>query len=582
MPESTTNSYELAVRDFKRARKTAVLQQLLARLGTQSVDLLDYESTLQDLKHVGEPITHGITEIPLSNIVGSVGRFQDFTRDFLPKHDHDETRWASVKKAFTDMAGLPPIEVYQIGDAYFVLDGNHRVSVARQLGSKTITARVTEIKTRVPLSANDNIDALICKADYAKFLEDTALDHNFPDIDLLMSVCGQYKLLMDQINWQRKKLNDEQNTEERDVTIQEAASDWYRSVYWPVYQLINELGVLRRFPDHAAADIYVLLSQHKSTLESALGWRLDLREDLPTIVDEKTRPERLLPKAVSTILPTFAPRPDTGAWRSQQLTMRRDERLFANMLVLFEGIELDWLLLKAAVKLAAADNDRILALHMVDTPQQMNSPKIVAMANRFQEQCQQLGLVGEFVVEAGNHLAGILKRAVWSDLVFANLTHPPRSNPLDRLRSFWGPLIEQCSRPLLITAHTSDFQMSPILLAYDGSPKADEALFLAAYHADRKGHRLTVLTVQPTSGTENSDDILLRAKEYLENRGVTSANYLLAKGEVGPAIINTAKATNSNLILMGSFATHPALRLVRGSPVEYVLQNMTQSLLICQ
>ena len=147
----------------------------------------------------GEPIKHGIQEIPLDKIVGSVARYKDFTRSFLPKRDTDQERWAGVRAAVTDMVGIPPIEVYQVGDAYFVQDGNHRVSIARRLDSKTITAYVTEVRTRVPFSADDDPGEIICKAHYADFLEKSNLDKLRPDVDLMMTFCGQYQIFLDQI-----------------------------------------------------------------------------------------------------------------------------------------------------------------------------------------------------------------------------------------------------------------------------------------------------------------------------------------------------------------------------------------------
>ena len=582
MQGQVTSTYELAVKDFKRARKAAILQQVLARLKRQSSSLLDYKTTLQNLKPVGEPVPRGLSEIPLENIVGSVGRFRDFTHDFLPTNPQDETRWANVKKVITEMTGLPPIEVYKVGDAYFVLDGNHRVSVARRLGSETISAYVTEVKTRVALSADDDVDEIICKANYANFLEATGLDQSHPDLDLLMTISGKYRILLEQIDSMRPSLPDETNTDPNQVSRKEAAAEWYRSVYLPVIKVIDEFGVLQRFPKQTRTDIYVLLSQRKAELEESLGWQLDLKEDLPGLVEEQTKHDGLIPKVVDSIVPGLGEAGDTGAWRSEQITMHREERLFSDVLVLFEGIEEDWLLLDAAIQLSLADEDRILALHMVETPAELESPAVLEMAARFQERCREFGLVGEFAAEAGNALSRVLERAVWSDLVLVSLTHPPKSNPLARLRSFWGPLIEGCPRPLMIAPHLNAFEMSPALLAYNGSPKSDEALFLAAYHAARWNHELTVLTVRSRPDSEKGQAVLSRAKTYLENRGIRHANYVLGTGEIGPTIIDMAWELNSNLIIMGGFGLHTAIRLVRGSSIEYVLQHMSQSLLICR
>ena len=148
-------NYHIAVQDFRQARKQAAVQQLLAHLTGKSAELLAYDDVRQQLRETGT-IERGLQEIPLDAIVGSVGRYDDFTRDFMPKKDSDQERWARVKTAVLDMSGMAPIDVYQIGEAYFVRDGNHRVSVARRLGTGTISAHVTEVKTKVPLAVDDD------------------------------------------------------------------------------------------------------------------------------------------------------------------------------------------------------------------------------------------------------------------------------------------------------------------------------------------------------------------------------------------------------------------------------------------
>ena len=188
-------SYQIAIRDFRRARREAAIQQILARVTGKSADLLCFDDVRQQLRTTGEEVERGLQEIPLDKIVGSVGRYKDFTRSFMPKRDSDEERWAQVKAATLDMTGYPPIEVYQMGDAYFVKDGNHRVSVARQLGTETISAYVTEVKTQLPLGADDDPNEVLCKARYAKFLELTGLSELRPEADLLMTFAGYYPVL---------------------------------------------------------------------------------------------------------------------------------------------------------------------------------------------------------------------------------------------------------------------------------------------------------------------------------------------------------------------------------------------------
>ena len=144
-----------------------------------------------------EPI--GVQTIPLDAIVGSVGRYADFTRQFLPRQDSDQERWVTVRSMFTTAAEMPAIEVYQVGEVYFVLDGNHRVSVAKQNGESEIRARVTQIETKAPLSPDDQADDIIIKAQYAKFMEDTRLAELRPKVDFRVTAPGQYRVLRDHI-----------------------------------------------------------------------------------------------------------------------------------------------------------------------------------------------------------------------------------------------------------------------------------------------------------------------------------------------------------------------------------------------
>jgi len=112
-----TDSYGSAFTDFRSARNRAELKELLALLTGETTHLLSFDEVRKQLKLKGG-IARGVREIPLDSIVGSVGRYTDFTRDFLPLREGDMERWARVKVAATGLVGMPPIDVYQIGEAY--------------------------------------------------------------------------------------------------------------------------------------------------------------------------------------------------------------------------------------------------------------------------------------------------------------------------------------------------------------------------------------------------------------------------------------------------------------------------------
>ena len=236
--------FQSAIHDFQSARQRAAVQEVIALVTGKSARLLSYDEVAQKLK-LRARSERGIQNIPLDAIVGSVGRYADFTRTFLPRRLEDQRRWAGVKTAMEKGEGLPPIEVYKVGEVYFVVDGNHRVSVARQEGFKTIEARVIEYKTDVQLTPDIQPDDLIIKAEYADFLKETRIHEMRPNVDLSVTTCRQYEKLTDQIRASRELLQEESG---RDVTLQDSAAYWYDNLYLPLAEAIRDRGLLRWFP----------------------------------------------------------------------------------------------------------------------------------------------------------------------------------------------------------------------------------------------------------------------------------------------------------------------------------------------
>lgn len=107
-------------------------------------------------------ITLVYNKFPLESIIRSVGRYEDFTRSFLPKSESNEERWVRVPEQI-ERNGVSSIEVSKLGDVRFVKDGNHRVSVTRQLGYSTVPAKVTDVAVRASPSRGDDTDAFFVK-----------------------------------------------------------------------------------------------------------------------------------------------------------------------------------------------------------------------------------------------------------------------------------------------------------------------------------------------------------------------------------------------------------------------------------
>jgi uncharacterized ParB-like nuclease family protein len=260
-----------ALKAFRQARWRANLQKLWARLTGQSSELLCYFE-VRDLLRPQASFTISRQEILLERIVGSVDRCTDYTRDFSPLKDSDQERWTAIKEAFALAKALPPIRVYRTGDVYFVIDGNHRVSVARQLGRTHIEAHIVHVQAKVPLSVEDRPNELALKRSYARFLEATGLHEAQPQADLWLTVPERYDALQAEIEAHRTFLT---AAGRQGISIEEAAADWYDAVYLPAVEAIR-LAISPSPPGWTEASLYLALRAHRDGLEEALGQEVSL------------------------------------------------------------------------------------------------------------------------------------------------------------------------------------------------------------------------------------------------------------------------------------------------------------------
>ena len=568
-----------AAEDFFRARRRAAMEEIMARLTGKSAKLLSYEQVREKLHASGET-PRGLQEIPLEAIVGSVGRYTDFTRSFLPRQDSDEERWVRVETALAGLSGLPPVQVYQIGQAYFVLDGNHRVSVARQKGFKYITADVIEVHTRVPLSPDVQPDDLIIKAEAAAFLEATRLDESCPGADLTVSIPGQYARLASHIKVQRYFMEEELGYE---VSFEKAAGRWCNDDYWPVVEVIREQGILRDFPNRTETDLYLWISQHRLALEQELGLEVRPESVVANLAHRfSPKPDRLAARLGRKILDVMTPDEfetglPPGQWRKEHLAVRPGDRLFADVLVGVSGEEAGWHALDQAIEIAKRERAVLHGFHAAHSEQALTSDKAQIVQLEFDLRCQAAGVTGKLSFDVGEVARSIYERSWWVDLIVLSLSYPPSPQPLAKLASGFRTILRQCSRPVLAVPGPAS-QLSRALLAYDGSPKADEALFVATYLAGQWNMPLDVVTVETD---RIRPEVQRRAHEYLAMHEAR-ATYEQKSGPVAGAILQTAEEHGSDLIILGNYGPHPLLEVVRGSTVDDVLRASRQPMLICR
>lgn len=554
-------NYHLAVSDFQSAHLRAKLQGVLARITGKSNELLSYEEIADKLKLQGRS-DKGIQNIRIDAIVGSVGRYTDFTRTFLPRRAESQQRWANVKAAAMDPvgAGLEHIEVYKVSEVYFVLDGNHRVSIARQEGQKTIQAHVIEIQTDIPLMPDVQPDELIAKAEYADFLDQTGLSKSKETIDLKITIPGGYQKLLDEISTCRCQMEEEQHNE---ASLQKAAENWYQEIYLPFAEAVRERGMMRWFPNRTITDLYVWMSQHRDELERGLGWTIRPEAAAEAVIQTKSRR-------------ATAEEAKTGSWRKARLLNRYSEHLFRDILVPISRSDESRDALEQAILIAQRESASILALHIVSSQQELDHPDVKALQEQFNQVCAQAEVNGVLAIEVGEPTQKILERSALTDLIVMKISYPP-SIGLKVIASNVRTLIARSSRPILaIPAIISNFQHA--LLAFDGSPKAKEALFVATYLAEQWQTKLTILTgLEDQEVDASAQDF---ARNYLEFNEVEAE--FISKRYSAETLKNTAGELDADLVVMGGYSGWILKEMTVGSSVNFMLRESELPLLICR
>lgn len=569
--------FTLAVQDFQQARHSAILQEIFARLTRRGASLISYEEVRDKLRAV-EMARQELKEIPLEAIVGSVGRYDDFTRSFLPRYDRDKDRWASVMALAMDSYDLPPIEVYQIGEAYFVQDGNHRVSVARHLDRTHISAYVRLVKTKVPITPDIGPDQLIIKGEYADFLECTRLDELRPQVDLSVTAPGKYSTLLQQIEMVRLT---QVSTAEAEDNYESAVLHWCDEVYMPVVETIREGDIMDDFPERTETDLYIWLSDHRAAIMACLGWEVSLESATADLVaSQSPRSGRRLARITSGLLGTLKPAqlaggPQPGQWRQRKLANPKGH-LFGHILVAMANTKTGQKTLDLALEVAQLEGARLHGLHILSGEETSDEAEAQQMQETFAQRLGAAGVGGKLAFDKGQPAELIFQRARWADLVVIPLHFPYQESRLSRLSSGIRALIQRCPVPLLIVPGKSS-TLNRALLAYDGSPSADEALYLAAYTASLWGLELVVSTAYKRGRI--TGDTLAHARAYLESYRV-EAEYVEIRGSLDSAILKTASVYQNELLVMGNYSTNPIRGLLRGSMLDIVLRGSKKPILV--
>jgi hypothetical protein len=263
--------------DFSRARTRGRIQKILNLLNPSRNEML----SLREVRELVRPSTEsyqGVQVIPVERIVGSEGRYADFNKQFLPRHEHLRRRWTRVDEARLTDIPLPAIRLFEIGGVYFVRDGNHRVSVARAQGAMAIDAEVVSLNSEIaldPAMTKEDLRSAVIRYEQAGFYQATRFDKVFPDYDLLFTATGRYDEVMVHISGHKYYIN---MNKQEEISFEGAMKSWYNKVFMPIILVIREKKLPGRFPGRTEADLYVWLVKHWDDLKRRHGGEFPLSD----------------------------------------------------------------------------------------------------------------------------------------------------------------------------------------------------------------------------------------------------------------------------------------------------------------
>jgi len=274
--------------DFDKVRNKEIISKILGILKNENDELLAFH----DIKRILKPKSRtykGLLSVKIDNIVGSEGRYKDFNRLFLPKHQHLSERWKKVDLAHYKDLILPPIKLYEIGGVYFVGDGNHRVSVAKAKGQEFIDAEVISLNSEIQLNPDmtrEELKKAVINFEKKRFFEATELNKLRPNCNLDFSSPGRFEEIIMHIEGHKYYIN---LNDDNEIPFKKAMLSWYDKVYEPIVKIMLEEHILERFPERTPGDLYVWIVKKWHELKEQYGENYSIKKAILDFSDQYGR-----------------------------------------------------------------------------------------------------------------------------------------------------------------------------------------------------------------------------------------------------------------------------------------------------
>jgi nucleotide-binding universal stress UspA family protein len=572
--------YQTASQDFDKARNKALWQTVMGHLTGQNIDLIQYDEVRKRLaKTINKPTE--LREIPIKDIVGTLSRGTDFSRTFLPRFEFDKNRWVRVMVANQNDRGFPPIDVYQIGSVYFVIDGHHRVSVLKSVGAKFVTANVRVINPNVPINSDDSLEEIILKTERQSFLDLTKLETTVPEADILFSQPESYQQLYEHISVHRYLMGVDLN---RPIPFDEALKHWYECLYLPVIRVFRSMKIMKAFPDKTEADLFLWFENNQAKLKEEYGDHLRLSSLVWRFDEQFGRNSRnFLRKLKRTIALLFSSNMSdwgiqTGQWR-QELIEADASPVLGRMMITVKDFQRDQDYLRSAIRFSKQFQAWLGIVHVLKQNQIVDDEWMDKNQQMIDSMLQEENVKGKLFYLRGKLLRNLSERAFWSDISIFRMNYRPSPLGAKSLSAGWNSIFVRIPGPILVTNELLPEKITNIVVGYASTAKSREALYFA-FHLSRVNQAKITLVI---AGESEENRAKARRDLFMLNQNAEREMEIIEINEpVERALTETAQQHNAELIVIGGYTQSLFKRFFMKSTIEKVLSITTIPVIICK
>ncbi len=255
-----------SVRQFDRLYRKGFFKRLLGTLYNHRNRLIPFRE-IREIIGAGAEHHAGIQTVDISKVIGSENRFEDFDRAFLPLNKANKAKWINVNTSLNPAGSWPLVSLYKVGDYYFVQDGHHRISVARNAGQRFIDAEVIELKVPADLPKSYSPEEFFLHLEERMFHSRTGLS------DIHVTIPGGYLELLRLIGCFRcSRCHSSREIQKQcpdGIPWRKAIQGWYQNCFSPAVQEIEKSGIIQKFKGKTSADLYLWTLANLNVLRKA-------------------------------------------------------------------------------------------------------------------------------------------------------------------------------------------------------------------------------------------------------------------------------------------------------------------------